>query len=77
MPPPREGCSQKVLMTEGLGEGGLWVRFTPQSSEDGTLLHPRVREGTEKWDEAWIPKHGAVGLEKMPRVWSQATPLAW
>lgn len=62
-------------MTEGLGEGGLWARLTPQSSKDGTLLHPWVREGTEKRGEAWMPKHGALGLEEIPQVWSQATPF--
>lgn len=77
MPPPKERCFQEVSMTEVFGKGGLWVRQIRQESEAETLSHPRMRKRTETWDEAPMPKHGALGLEDVPEGWSQATALAW
>lgn len=47
-----------------------------QESEDGTLSHPRMRKRMEKWDEAWIPKHRALGPEEIPEAGFQTMPLA-
>lgn len=30
----------------------------------------------EKWDEAWIPKHRALGPEEIPEARFQTMPLA-
>lgn len=53
-------------MKGGLIKGGLWVRLILQASEDGTLSHPVMRKGTEKWDEAQILKYAALCLEEIP-----------
>lgn len=65
-------------MTEVFGKSfPLWVREIWQASEVEALSHPRMRKRTETWDEALMPKHGALGLEDIPEGWSQATALAW
>lgn len=49
-----------------LEKGRLWVGLFLRASEDRTLSHPMMRKGMEKWDEAQIPKHGALCLEEIP-----------